>query len=349
MPAICRFFICHRSPAIRICDYHMGDSCMSEELDLENLTDDELLNLVADEPLPDDVDDDNDSSDAESSTAEVDEADGEPDAEGGETADSDKEAQPEEQEDVDDDLPVETKNGKGTIPYSVLQSTREQVNTYKQESEASAKKVAELEAKVSELSDKDKKYSDVDVNEILDMSAEDLELLEEDNPELASKVKEAVKAAEIYKHKTQELTDKEKQLEQQKQAVEIQSAIDSVPKLAYIQSSNPELFSFASMIDAKFNESGEHADLTMAERFEKVIEHIETKVIGAEIQLPHTATKKQIEVKKATEIKSLDDIPGGQPPVANELEAKLAKPAQELLADMENMTQEQLDDFMARL
>lgn len=253
-------------------------------------------------------------------------------------------------EPANDDKPegVATRDGKKVIPYEVLEKTRNENKDLRTQAEQLAQQKAEAEAKLKELSEKLASQDDGNVADADLFTEEELEAMAEDLPDTASRLRAM---QDKFKKVALSAQHQEKVIaEQQQQTIKstVQQAIDDVPKLALIQANNPRLFGLAQQIDAELREKAKTdpqlASKSMKERFELVVQELE-KELGQEIKLP--SNKNTIEIKQQR-INGLDDMPGGQSPVADELEAKLQRSPIELANEMHNMTEAQLSEFIDR-
>ena len=265
-------------------------------------------------------------------------------AENGETDDSDAQAEQaapsaskEEVKKEDEPIGILAKDGKSIIPIEVLQREREKALQATRTAEELTKTLQTTQAELEALRQKANEYVDLDGEKAL--SDEELDALAEDLPEVADKIRalQAIASRAESVIKTQQAKDVQNV---------VQDAIDSVPKLAYLQASNPELFEFATQIDAQLRQDPANSSLTMQQRFEKVVERLE-KVIGNEITVQN-AKKASIKVDDKTNITSLDDLPGGKPPVDDEIASLANKSPQEIAAMMDKMSESQIDSFLAR-
>lgn len=243
---------------------------------------------------------------------------------------------------------VATRDGKGVIPYDVLKQTREENKTLRTQAEELAKQKADADAKLEELSKKLESQMNGTVEDADLFTEEELEAMAEDLPDTANRLRAMQNKFKQYATNLQQKQAEEEQQQAQTVKSNVQQAIDDVPKLAYLQSSNPRLFKLAQQIDQEIRQKAQTdptlAGLTLTQRFERVVKELE-KDLGTEIKLP--GAKKAIEVQEQR-INGLDDLPGGASPVVDELEAKLQKSPTELANDLQKMTPEQLEEFMDR-
>jgi hypothetical protein len=232
------------------------------------------------------------------------------------------------------------KDGKSIIPIEVLQQEREKALKAQALADDLTKKQESAEAELAELRAKVSEHSNLMVDPDSELTEEELSALEEDLPELAAKIR----ASQGVVGRAKAMISK---IEAESVQSSVQDAIDSVPKLAYLQSSNPDLFGFAVQIDDQMKHDPEMRQLTTSQRFEKVIERLE-KTIGSEIKVPSAQSNKGIEIKDKTSISSLDDLPGGTPPINDEIMSIANKSPNALAAHFENMSDSEVDSFLAK-
>lgn len=239
---------------------------------------------------------------------------------------------------------VATKAGDKVIPYSVLEQTRQKAKDLEEQTAKLAQEKAEAQAKADELAQKLQSLTGADVGDINLMTDEEIEAIAEDMPELASTIKTLQNQAKALAAKLSTHEEKNKATEIELVQQTVQEAIDSVPKLAFIQSSNPRLFGLATEIDAELRQDPAMQGLSMAERFEKVIEKLESE-IGFEIKLKG---KEKASTEKPP-ILSLSDMPGGAAPATDEAQALIDRPATELADKFHKMTTDQISKFLDRI
>jgi len=256
----------------------------------------------------------------------------------GETGEEGKkqEPEPEETEPV-----VLAKDKTHTLPYSVVEGLRGQIKDLKS-------KIASLEA-----------TGDLDVDlSTPEIPEDDLELLKEAAPETAKAISklvdERVKLVTELQQLKKDLTEIQAQKEEEA-LQEVQKAIDSVPALVSIQAKKPELFQEAIDIDERLKVDPEYADVSLKDRFEKVVEILglmhpkeELLKIGKEDTPAQTekgvkgsSAKKPKEIKEE-EINSLSDLAAGENVEHDPLKAMLAKSDLDLMASFEGKSPEEI-------
>jgi hypothetical protein len=253
---------------------------------------------------------------------------------------------------------VATKDGKNIIPFAVLDATRANLSKAEAQAHAEAQARIEAEAKVNELNERIAalEAGQVEGSAIEALSEEELAAIEEEMPAVAQTLRE--QQAAIAK-----LNDQLKIQSQETQAAKaetlvsvVQLAIDANPKLAFLQTQDAKAYEAAKRIDRTLRDDPEFADLSLEERFGKVIERYEEAY--GEVKL---ATKAELQIKEATqkalekadEVKSvpktISDIQGGLPPAVDEQAAIADKSGTELTEMFSKMTPAQIENYLNKL
>lgn len=255
---------------------------------------------------------------------------------------------------------VLTKDGKNIIPYEVLITERDKSKELAKSITSAEARIAELEAQLKNVA-----VGDVQVDESLFTSQEEIEVLQEEMPEVAAK---NVRKDEFIKQQAIALQQKNIELQRLQQSLVVdtaQLAIDSVPKLAFIQATKPALFSLAVSIDNQLQQEAKTdsaiAAMSLKERFELAVSKLEAE-IGIEIDMKKSSKPSSEDLKKSAEqakaaanIKasatpiSMADIPGGEIPPAEEYANFFDKSPVEMEMAMRNMTEAQQNRLYARI
>lgn len=245
---------------------------------------------------------------------------------------------------------IKTKDGKHEIPYAVLQKERERTKQLEAQLAEMSAKVANAAAEATGT----QPDSTRDVAEII--SADELAQLKEDAPTLAATFEKMIAQIDSLKATASRV---EKNEQEQVQNV-VQAAIDAHPKLAYVQASDPEKFSVIAEMDVWARTQPALKDLSLADRFAKVLSMYE--VAHGAIELPASASGSKVvatdakakadaaiaKALAAAAPNTLTDIPGGNPPPANDIEAAAGMSAAALTAQFMNMTQAEMDKYLAK-
>lgn len=266
---------------------------------------------------------------------------------------------------------IATKDGKNVIPYAVLKSERERASRAEQTLAEMKERVAALEAMAKSANEGAKNGESARTNPATvaaeDLSPEDLEALKEDFPTIYKATMAALAKIQTLETKLQpvERSVQEAEADQARSAQEtVQDAIDSIPKLAHIQSSNPEAFELAKQFDATLRTQGKWANASLSERFVKVTEMVEAAL--GEIELPgraNTAQPSAEDLRKAALAKaasaakasrtsvptSLSEFPVGDPAAKDEREAVENMTQQQLAEHLGKMTPDQMDAYFQSL
>lgn len=266
---------------------------------------------------------------------------------------------------------VATKDGKHVIPYSVLKSERDRASRAEQLANEMQERVKALEAIQSGnqgANNGESARTNQQTPTVNDLSQEDLEALKEDFPTVYKAVMASMAAAERLAAQLQPVqeTVRNAEADAARSAQEtVQDAIDAVPKMAHIQSSNKEAFELAKQFDATLRTQGVWADKPLSERFAKVVEMVESTL--GQIEIPGSAKptsqpsaedlKKAAQAKAAQAAKasrtdvptSLSEFPVGQHAAQDEREAAENLTALQLADKFSTMTPDQMDAYFQTL
>lgn len=267
----------------------------------------------------------------------------------------------EEAPELTDDKPadgVATKDGKNIIPFAVLDATRANLSKAEEKAQAEANARIEAEAQVTALSAQIAalqagKSEGVKIDAI---SEEDLVELESEMPEVGKTLREQQAMITKLNEQLQLQAQQTQEVKAESLVSVVQSAIDANPKLAYLQTQDAKAYEAAKRIDRTLREDPAFADLSLEERFSKVIERYE-EAYGAvkletksELHLKE-ATKKALE--KADETKkvptTISDIQGGSAVPVDEQAAIADKSGAELTDMFSKMTPDQIDNYLNKL
>lgn len=269
---------------------------------------------------------------------------------------------------------VATKDGKHVIPYSVLQSEREQKAAANRALVEMQERVVTLEKSLSAVANGANtgaaaRAAAAVTAETSEMSDADLEALKEDFPTVYKALKATQAHAATLEAQIREQAGFKQEVEAASQRnVEetIQDVIDSNPKLAHIQANDADAFALASQLDDTLKANPKWAGRPMSERFAKVIEMVE-QANGA-ITVPGGTSKQQnaptaADLKKAAlatataTVKadqsivptSLSEFPSGDHAAQDEQEALEQLSVFGLAAKLGKMTPAQQEAYFATL
>lgn len=227
--------------------------------------------------------------------------------------------------------PIQTRDGKHTIPYEVLANTRAAKEAAEAQVKTEADARARAEAQLAELQAKlDAAQAGVPVTAAADsvtLTPEELAEMQENFPVMAK----AFKAMQTELDRVQSAAATQQQTQQAVQQGEVsksvQDLIDANPKLSHLQASDPVAWKRAVEIDDQLRSNPATANLPMAERFTKAAAAYEA-IYGA-INAPSTATQKDAAPSKSvtdvlaqakpTAPLSLSDLPGGSAVASSEV------------------------------
>lgn len=256
-----------------------------------------------------------------------------------------------------------SKNGKDEIPYQVLVTERERRAAAEKAAEELRQRLADIESQVKAGGQKQEQEV-APVEQAIDDA--DLKQLSEDFPTIGKVIamlQEKVIAAE---QKLKEVgTIEQQRIDREVVASRntVQEAIDSTPALSYWQNEDHEMFAKAIEFDNILKADARNANLTLEQRFEKVVLAMESVYGQADLPeayRPKSAPRQDMNeltekaksvVKEAGSFKpkSLSDIPGGTPPSATESEKFEAMSPAQLAAMMQGMDADAINVMLAKL
>lgn len=270
---------------------------------------------------------------------------------------------------------VATKDGKHVIPYSVLQSEREQKNRATQLAQDMAERVRTLEAALAASANGANpgaaaRAAVAATAQAPAMSDADMEALREDFPTVYKALQAATARSDALEAQLREQAGFKQEIEaasQRDTEETIQDAIDANPKLAHIQASDQTAFTLAQQFDDTLKTHPSWANKPIAERFAKVIEMVE-QANGA-ITVPGGQPKPQEQTTNAADLKaaakaaaaaqatasktnvptSLSEFPVGEPAAQTETQALEQMSMSQLAEKFSRMTAEQQDAYLAKL
>jgi transglutaminase/protease-like cytokinesis protein 3 len=226
--------------------------------------------------------------------------------------------------------PIQTRDGKHTIPYEVLANTRAAKEAAEAQAKAEADARARAEAQLAELQAKldaaQAGAPGIAAADGVTLTPEELAEMQENFPVMA-KAYQALQAELARVQNAATVQQKAWQATQQDEVARtVQDHIDSNPKLAHLQASDPVAWKRAVEIDDQLRSNPATASLPMAERFTKAAAAYEA-IYGA-INVPTTATKETPAAKTVDDVlaqakpaapRSLSDLPGGSAVASSEV------------------------------
>lgn len=238
-----------------------------------------------------------------------------------------------------------TKDGKHQIPYSVLQRERERANTLEAQLRETIAKQASLEAQA-------KSGKPDEVADVPRLSAEELADLESEAPTLAKAFKALYARIDTLESSHRQVAEHQAQAARST----VDEAIDAVPKLAFVKQNDVEAFNRIAKFDMELRVDPKWIGRPMQDRFAAAVRMYEAAY--GEINAPTAsgtvdpAKEAQAVIDKAAATalpNTLTDIPGGQPPPKDALEAIGQKSAASLTEMFMGMSEEQINSYLARL
>lgn len=256
---------------------------------------------------------------------------------------------------------VQARDGQHIIPYSVLERERERA--------AQAEALLKEQARLIEQLRSGKTDHEADSAVAATMSEEDLVQLDQDLPGVAKVIRAQAAAIERLSGdltKIQEQQTAQADVAAKSVEDEIEVAISARPELsawrdAAFRQDNPDprMWNRAADIDLALRNDPEFQDLSIADRFDRVVRTMETLYgVPTTVTTP-TNTKPAADLKQVADAKirdvsdksvpmSLSDIPGGAPPAQTDLETLENTSALALGNRFMSMSIEQQEAFMAR-
>ena len=246
---------------------------------------------------------------------------------------------------------IKTKDGKHEIPYAVLQRERERAKQLESQ-------LAELNAKLANAAEA-KETGTADLTRSVDeiISPDELAALKEDAPKLGEVFEKLIGKISTLEQSNQRF----ERSEQDRVAESVQAAIDANPKLSYVQATDQTAFNSIAEIDTWMRGQAQFKGLNLEDRFAKAVSMYEA-AHGA-IVLPDSASGKSEQTTDEAKAKAeaaiekamakagpntLTDIPGGQPPASNDIEAAQQMSAAELTRRFMDMTPDKMQEYLAK-
>lgn len=261
---------------------------------------------------------------------------------------------------------IATKDGKHVIPYSVLKNERERATRAEQIAKEAEDRVTALEQQLQQATQGANNGEGARTDQqssTSDLSDEDLETLKEDFPTVYKAVMASMAAAKALETKLAPIQESVREAETERaQSVteSVQDAIDSVPKLAFIQSNNQEAFDLAKEFDTILRARPAWANRPLSERFAKVTEMVEAELGTIELpgaapslsaqEMKDVAKAKAAQASKGSNVPtSLSEFPAGQHAAQDEREAAENMTALQLAEKFGSMSPDQMDAYFNSL
>ena len=260
---------------------------------------------------------------------------------GVEDAEGEDEKTEEAPQQVDEEAPIASKDGKHTIPYDVLKSERER-------RKAAEQAMQELQARIDAMQQTGKPQEQAQG----EASTDDLDSMAEDFPAVAKLLAHTRKLEQQLQAVAQRMEQEDRQ-RQEATMSEVRQAVDANPTLLHWEHNDPDRWAAAIEADTKLQASPAHRGLTLEARLAKAVEIVDA-FYGPDATAPRAQAKPQNSPpKKAAAAKeaprTLSDIPGGAVPASDPIEAFAQMSADRLGAQMANMTPDQISALLNRL
>ena len=260
---------------------------------------------------------------------------------GVEATEGEEEKTEEAPQQVDEEAPIASKDGKHTIPYDVLKSERER-------RKAAEQAMQELQARIDAMQQTGKPQEVAEG----EASTDDLDSMAEDFPAVAKLLAHTRKLEQQLQTVAQRMEQEDRQ-RQEATMSEVRQAVDANPTLLHWEHNDPDRWAAAIEADTKLQASPAHRGLTLEQRLAKAVEIVDA-FYGPDSAAPRAQAKPQNSPpKKAAAAKeaprTLSDIPGGAVPASDPIEAFAQMSADRLGAQMANMTPDQINALLNRL
>lgn len=276
---------------------------------------------------------------------------------------------------TEDEGPIQSKDGKHTIPYAVLATERERRQAAERMTRELQDRISALEARTTAAATGQAAPTQTAESPTDDLSDEDLAELTRDFPAVAKLIDYTKKLEgrvgqfeDRFRTIEQQEADRAEQTAAQERGA-IRAAVDANPTLRYWEQHDPERWTAAVEADRRLQGLPVNQGLSLDERLAKTVTIVETiygsTALPAEYQAAapvstsqkttqstaELAEKAQAAVEKAGTFKprTLSDMPGGAAPTTDPLEDLASLSASNLGAQMANMSQAQISSLLARL
>ena len=252
---------------------------------------------------------------------------------------------------------VRTRDGKHSIPYSVLQRARDEANAERQAREALEAKLAELQQNGISVGTQNAATDPVAVADVID--AERLEALREEAPELASMIEAlatSAKAAEARAAAAERTAQEAQQRDQARSAAAaqdmVEQAVSNSPKLLWTRSEKPEVYNRIVDYDNFLRTSEDGRKLDLPTRLAKAISMYEA--VNGAIEVPGSARPTPKPAPKVAEPafrvpSTLSDMPGGSAPAKSDAEQIGDLSGIDLTMMLSKMSEAEQTAFLARV
>ena len=250
---------------------------------------------------------------------------------------------------------IQTRDGKHIIPFDVLQAERDRASRAEaQLAELTAKLATAQQAATTGVEDPSASVEDI-------IPADELETLKAEMPVLGATFEKLINEIKSLRTTAQQTSNKVVADEQVETARRVQAAIDANPKLVYVQSAAPETFDAICKVDDWVRSQPWAQSLSLEDRFAKSIAMYESAQGAIAVPgsaagksgapTPDASAKAQAAIDKALAAagpNTLTDLPGGNPPPANDIEQATNMSAAALTQHFMTMDQAGVEKFLAK-
>lgn len=254
-------------------------------------------------------------------------------------------AQIESESQGEEEAPIASKDGKHTIPYSVLASEREKRRAAEQAARELQERIAAAESGRS-------------ASDATEQSDDELEQMAKDFPAVG-RLLEHTRELESRLNAVAKHLEAEGAARNQAEVDRVRAAVDANPVLLHWEQHDPERWAAAIEADQRLQVSPAHQRLSLEDRLQKAVEAVEL-FMGPDQTAP-AYSKPQIRTTQkpaaslaarkpiAATPRTLSDIPGGAVPSTDPLEEFASISAAELGARMAGMDIEKIEALLNRL
>lgn len=239
---------------------------------------------------------------------------------------------------------VKSKDGKHEIPYSVLESERNQRKQLEQELAEMRAKHAETESALNNVKARLEEQG-ADVEEMFsnpdEITEQQWQEIEDDYGALGKMMKQLM----IAQKSNQQATTHSSEVAADQKA--FNDALNAMPELSKWQTSDADRWSEATRIDSELRSKPEWANKTYTERFAEV-ERLVKKAFGDDVAEAKARAKQSIEKQTDSQVPtSLSDMGGSPVQHKDDMEALRDLSPEEIEARMATMTPAQVEKMFA--
>lgn len=248
---------------------------------------------------------------------------------------------------------IESKSGKHTIPYSVLEAEREANRQLREQLEAQQNTNAELSQKAQQNEnaianvtaqleakglDTDSMFANPD-----ELSAEQWKEIEDDYGPLGKMMKTLIANQQAMTNQTTEQQPAQASAPEENPVV---TAINANPDLSTWQNKDPDRWAYVVQMDEQLKGDPDWVNKSLDERFAHAAKL--TKTAFGDDQTTEDRAKKVIQEKTQAAPDSLTDIGGGPTGSKTDLEAMQDMTAEQIEARMDGMSASEVDALFSQ-